>query len=480
MKKNTLFSAIAILGFASTASAQVPNEGFEYWENAKTDVPANWQLQGLNSKTAGKSGGFALHMANNLGTGDISYASQAAFDSLSFYAPAFAFAGTPDSVQITFKSQLGMDTAYLEFGFSKGPDLIAYGEAAIFGNSGLWETKTFEVVYISGIPAVDADSGYINIYSADDIFGPYSNGSIDIDDIVFIKKDQSALPNIPNHSFETWQSVSVEYPGAWASTALLQFENGTAFNNTVRSTDAHKGTSAIELRGMVLPSAGSLQMDTFPGIAVTKRENSSANSSGVFEPSFAINARYNSIRGFIKSDLKANDIAMVWVNIFSADSLVGSAVYTDGSSHSTYLEFSEDIAWDPAFSGIPDSATFALILSDSNLNHPNSLSSWVRFDDLRFDNWTSGVQESQVSVKAGMHPNPSTGAVNLQISSNVSAPWQLIVRNLNGQVMLETAGIANTGKSIIPLDLSTLSKGIYITEIRVANTQTTDKIILIP
>lgn len=480
MKKLLLAGVLCTFGFAAKLHAQVPNEGFEYWENAQADVPLNWKLQGKATKTAGKSGGFALKLQNNASTFDVSYARQIGYDSLSFYAPGFAFLGTPDSVTITFKPQLGMDTAYVELGFSKGADLIAYTELELFGNSGQWESKTFAVTYISGIPSLIADSGYVIITSADDIFGPYSSGSIEIDDIVFKKSDNSPLPTIPNNSFENWNAITVEYPGAWGTTSLLLLDQGNGLAQSAKSTDAHKGNFALELRGLIGPNSDKSGNDTFPGIAVTMRENSSVSNAGIFEPAFAVNARYTSIRGFIKSDMKANDVAMVWATFYHADSLVGSAVYMDGTSHSSYFEFSEDIAWNPNFTLTPDSANIALLVSDSNINQPNSMLSWARFDDLRFDNWSTRTQSPLLEVKSGIHPNPNNGNPSIKISSNQLSDWTLTVLNNQGQEVAHFNGMAEVGNNTFPLDLSHLSRGIYFTHFQMGNIQKTEKIILIP
>ncbi|MCC7297165.1 MAG: T9SS type A sorting domain-containing protein [Bacteroidia bacterium] len=462
-------------GAFSLLQAQIPNQHFEFWSSSTKELPQNWTLQGSVSKVAGNGSGFALKMTNTEDNSS-STAAQANLDDLGFYNSAFAYAATPDSITIVYRPLLGQDTTYIELGFTKQGELIAYEEIELIGNSGNWTSKTFPIAYISGTPSLVADSAFIAISSADGIFGPYSNGSIEIDAITFKFNNNSAAANIPNHSFENWTNSVIEYPTAWATQALYLESEGQFAGNTVKTNISHFG-SAIRLSGIIVRDLELGTVDSLPGVALTIKPGVSVGNSDVFTPSFAINSRYKSIRGHIRSNMNLGDVAAVWVNIFEADSIVGSAIYMDGTDHASFFEFAENISWNPNFSGIPDSATVALLVSDSSFNTFNDSQSYAIFDDLSFDNYDASVSKNS-KLKAGIYPNPSNGIASLKLNSESATGWNLSVYQLNGEMVSSAAGQAVAGHNYIPIDLTQLPKGIYILKVDSDGKTHTEKIII--
>jgi hypothetical protein len=474
-------AALCFFGFLTTAKAQVPNGDFEYWKSQKSTAPENWDILGIISKTNGSIGGNAIKLQNDKNSGTFSMALMVAFDTGAFYAPKFAYSATPDSVTITYKPLLGLDTATVRLAFTKTGDgfPLAYADIQIMGNSFSWITKTFAVNYINPTSGLIADSAYILISSSDEVSGPLSSGSIELDLFTFKYANNNACTNIPNYSFENWHSTSVEYPDNWVTLPLLLADQGVKFNVSGKSSDKFNGSYALELAPFLAIDPQTGFEDTFPAAAITIRNGSSPNEANFNAPAFPINQRYTSFRGMIKSNLVNGDVAMAWVNIFDADSIVGNMFYIDTANYNTYTEFAEDITWDTGFKGTPDSACIMLYLIDRNFTGIRSLNSRAVFDNLRFDNWNVGVNSKTQLVKSGISPNPCKGDAMLKINCALSTEIEISVYNSAGIEIQRTANQVAAGITNLSIDLKGQATGIYYVKVKSSTQISTHKIILI-
>ncbi len=485
MKKLLLSCFLLQAGFA--ISQVVPNAYFEGWNSSSTNVPKNWQVFGKTSKVAGKTTGSAIRLVNDKNTGTVSYAFQSVFDTSSLFlrGSAFAFGNTPDSMTLTYRAALGSDTAFMQVAFTKSGEIfpVTFDEYELTGTSGAWRTITLPVTYSSLTDSLKADSGWIYIQSADEFVGPSSNGYIEIDDITFIFKNHTTAGTVPNEGFENWDNFVLEQPDGWGTSALFLKNGGLNLNHTTRTSDKNSGNYAIKLHAFVITDPISLVKDTFPGFAITVHSNGTDNAEtiDIESPSFPVSQRYQSIRGFLKSDLKAGDQAMVTINFFKADSIVGSAVFSDPNSHSAFTSFSEDIAWDSSFSGTPDSATILLLVSDSTQEKASSVNSWAIFDDLKLDNFSTGLlllptQKLQVQV----FPNPSNGAFTVLYDATVAGKTEIRLHNLNGQEVFNTAYEASSGRNLIPMNIAAPAAGFYTLTVQSSTGIYTQKILITP
>ncbi|MBS3913834.1 MAG: T9SS type A sorting domain-containing protein [Bacteroidetes bacterium] len=446
-------------------SAQIiPNNNFENWKSTSEISPENWKTFGAVQKVAGKSSGFSIKLSNNSSTGQLSVMAQMRIDSSIFYKPAFSYAANPDSVTIVYRPLLGTDTAYFKFGFTTtGEEIPVLAlEFALGGNSGQWTSATFPIPYTNPTPLLSADSGYAIISSADEVFGPFGSGSIEIDQISFKYTNNNPAPDIPNGALENWHSYAVEHPDAWATTPLFLQKQGFQINESSKTTDAYSGSSGIVLRGITIDNPLTQSIDSLPGQAITLRDpqNPIMSDLDIFSPTFAVSARYSSLRGYVKSDLKGGDRAVAWVNFFSGDSVVGSAIFSDPNNHSNYISFSEDITWDSTFSGIPDSATVLLMLTDSMYFGFSDAQSFAQFDNLSFENWNSSVKKVSTAYKTAVFPNPSNGTIGFR-GQVPSGNYTLTITSSNGAEVYTECGETPNGKLIRSLNLSHLQNGIY-------------------
>jgi|GEM_PF-317589 len=484
--KKLLLSCLTMHAFFAFGQV-IPNSFFEGWNSKTTELPKTWEIYGKGSKVSGKTSGNALRLTNNAVTGLASYAFQSKTDTNSslFYSSAFAFAGTPDSVVITYRAGLQADTTYLQLSFTKNGESfpVTLDELEISGNSGLWKTVTFPVSYVNPTDSLIADSGWIFIQSADDVDGPYSNGYIEFDNITFIYKNHTTVSAVPNENFEEWTNYTLESPDGWATPALFLKNANQNISYTNKSSDKYTGNYALKLQGFVYSDPITLKKDTFTGMAITMKDasNPDFSNANINKPGFKVTQRYQSIRGYFKSNLYLADQVVIMVNFFKADSIVGSAVLTDKTSHNTWTPFTEDIAWDSTFKGTPDSASIALMVSDSTFSTVGSLNSWAIFDDLKFDNYSASSDAIRVSdLNATVFPNPTQGYFHIQFDAEKNDNCVIVMRNMQGQTVYRSQNQINKGNALIPVDISTLSAGIYTLVLQTADGIFTAKIALNP
>lgn len=461
--------------------SQVPNGNFENWKSSAAVVPDIWTSTGKISKISGNGTGNAISLENSASDGIFSMVMQAAFDTGAFLAPFYPYNGTPDSIYLVYHANLGLDTASLSIAFTKSGETIpvAIADIQLSGNSGGWVTKVFPVNYIHTVPQLIADSGYIVIHSADPVFGPMSDGFLNIDEISFGYANNTPAPLIPNYGFEDWHSASVEYPENWVSYHRYLYDQGVVKNFTTRTTDSYEGAAAAVLEPFIAQNPETGFEEAFPNALVSIRPGQEPLEAGLFEPAFPINQRYTSFRGHYKSDLQNGDMAVVWVNIFKDGNVVGSAYFMATGQQNTFTEFSEDIAYDSGFTDIPDSATVVLMVADTTLSGITSMNSRAVFDHLRFDNWNTDVWHAN-ALKSGVYPNPATGTVQVRIMSGNAQDAQILVIDARGKIVKTTNPLLHEGPNRISINLSDLPGGIYFLQVQVNEITEKHKIILTP
>lgn len=477
--KNLFLATMAVASMS--LNAQIPNAGFETWKTSATEQIGSWNTFGPVSKTGNGTGGTAVKLQNNPGTGDFGIVSMVNYDTGDFFAPYYSFGGSqaPDSVIFRVNIQLGIDTASVILGFTKsGEDFpLISNQFRFTGNVG-WQTFTFPLEYVNTTPSLVPDSAYAAIFSANETDGPSASGYIEFDYINFKLSNNSPEQAMPNNSFETWVASSVEYPEDWVTSTQLTWLQTNAGNNTSKSTESFSGNFALEVTPAIIADAGSGIKDTLPGFCLSLQAGDSPEKADIFKPAFAVDQRYTSFRGWLKTDLGAGDMATIWVNMYSNGNIVGSAYSNDGTSHG-YQEFSVDFVWDTAFSGIPDSVSIGLYVSDSSMSAANyPLKSRALFDDLRFDNWNSSIQAADLLITQ-VFPNPASGNCRLQIETNNPLPVHCYLYDAGGR-LIQSSDQRGTGIFTINVFNSDVKPGLYWLEVQQGKSIQKHKIILTP
>ena len=77
-----------------------------------------------------------------------------------------------------------------------------------------------------------------------------------------------------------------------------------------------------------------------------------------------------------------------------------------------------------------------------------------------------------------VYPNPAKGSANLAIDLKDNSKVEINVSNMIGQVVKSTSAEASVGQNTINFDLNGLSKGVYMVNVKIANTTSTKKLIV--
>ncbi len=179
--------------------------------------------------------------------------------------------------------------------------------------------------------------------------------------------------SIPNGDFESWQTTTISNPNGAVTANLEMFQrHGTGIPALVTQvSDAQHGSSACKLETTVIEG------DTAFGYAVFGRTGNSGPEGG-----FPYSQTPDSITGWYKSNINANDSALVLV----AFSLNGNPVYQGAfflhGTHSSYTRFSFPLNLPGGFAC--DTVLFGVASSDPLTDFAPKPGSWIIVDNIAF------------------------------------------------------------------------------------------------
>ena len=451
----TVFLLALGLAFAGlNAQSTIVNGNFNNWTQNQFKVPNKWMVIGSvsmdSSKTAGNSRGIKL--TNNLSSKTISYALEVGAAYPRLLNGGYSISGTPASIKINYNSSnLGSDSALVIVGFTKGIDpmpmilqqFYLLPEASGSGDNSI----TVPLKYIHTIPNLVADSAFIYISSSIGSGTPNSTGSISIYDISFPDGKTATTANL---DFESWGGLSVLKPSSWYS-SLDAYEEKVAkiagiSQYTLQTSTARSGYALMLKQCPVVMQSGT---EILPSWLVS--QNPSLSVAAMDIPSFLVNKRFVSLRGYWKGSLSTGDRVSVMVNFFDADTLVGSAMFSKNSTtaaQSNYTLFSENVVWISGYTGTPTKATVGAFLTDSTFQQASAASSVIYLEDLSLDMNATSVNQVQANVDITLFPNPTDGDFTIRAAQPIK---RISIINTVGQVVYQsTVADLNEVRCTIP------------------------------
>ena len=435
---------LIVLGFAFArlnAQATIVNGNFNNWAQTQFKVPNKWMVIGSvsmdSSKTAGNSRGIKL--SNSISNNTISYALEVGAAYPNVLNGGYPISGTPTSIKINYNSSaLGSDSALVIVGFTKGVDPMPiilqqfYILADAMGSGD--NSVTVPLTYIHTIPSLVADSAFIYIASSNGSGIPNSTGSISIYDISFPDGKTAATANL---DFESWGGLSVLKPSSWYS-SLDAYEEKVAkiagiSQFTLQTSSARSGYALILKQCPVVMQSGT---EILPSWVVSQNPSLSVGAMDI--PSFSVNQRYVSLRGYWKGSLSTGDRVSVMVNFFDADTLVGSAMFSQNSTSTVpgnYTLFNENIVWVSGYTATPKKATVGAFLTDSTFQLASAPSSSIYLEDLSLDINSASVNRVQTNVAITLVPNPTDGDFTIRAAQPIK---RISMINTVGQVVYQS------------------------------------------
>lgn len=483
-KRNIGLLGILFTSIQLMAQNPIPNAGFNAWNTTTYEVPNQWMMIGSTNKTISKTtvnlNGFELK--NDVMNNVISQAMNVGAGYPDKLTGGFAITGTPASIKINYNSaNLGNDTALVIVGFTKELDPIPMilQEFIILpdGTGAADNSITVPLTYSYPTTGVVADSGFIYFTSSQGRGKPNSTGSISIFDISFPGGQTSTNGNL---NIESWGSLLVRKPDSWM-TSLDVYEQRVGKmigqqDYILSSTEARSGLSALLAQRSITTANGT---ELIPAWMVTK--DTSLGYADMGTPSFKVNQRYNSIRGYWKGTLNTGDRATVMINFFHADTLVGSGMFSQDNKTTVpgnYMMFAENIVWAPGFTLTPTKATIGAFLTDSSFQQASNVNSKIWLEDLWLDQNFAGIRtiaKTENNVVMTCFPNPSNGNIKIQSSKQIR---NIYVINTAGQLIQSQL---NVNENTADLDLVKPSNGgftVYFVRIEGYDFNTTQSVIV--
>jgi hypothetical protein len=267
-----------------------------------------------------------------------------------------------------------------------------------------------------------------------------------------------AQTQVPNGNFESW--VTNYKPTSWNTIDTM------GLRSCYKTTDVNSGSFAVKLRS--LDTTIIIYHVQVPGLVTLGRINT---STGLIDKGIPFTDRPDNIRGYFKYLPVNTDTLTIgiyfWrynVPLQKQDTMGGVQADTSATIN-TYTYFDLPIQWDTNFTGSPDSMNIIILASRTVQSH-----TLAYVDDLSFYYVTTGLETSLDAVLSEVYPNPARETLNLNNEANT----EISLYSVSGQLILRTFVVQEkTG-----LDVSALSRGIYILKLQSGSGVSTSKVVL--
>lgn len=445
MKHFFLF-AFALISFAANSQA-VANGGFEYWNNASTDMPDYYpqnsnpiaMMVGLPANTLKvpdpQQGTFAIRLNT------IANANDTMFGFIVNGDPTTGEGGIPYNqhpLTLTgyYKSNvMPGDTAFAVILFKEAGVVVSYDAIAFTGMHNTYTpfTITLTIPSLANPDSIVFAAASSNAFNTNGIPG----SMLQLDNLVFT--GVATQPAMMNGSFENWNSVNTSRPLQWTTV-------GDLVNLT---TDAHGGSYALQLTTFPYGPA-----DPSPSYASNGHFPSNQGPVGGRPYSLVVDTLF----GWYKYIPTGTDSATIGVQTSLVGFPVGGAfIGLPPASNYTFFAL--------PFASATNPDTLLLIMSSSfdDMN-PSDIGSVFKVDDLYLSSSPTGITPAiswNTFGKVALFPNPSNIACWLEFDNNENEPVVMTITDELGKTVSEIS-INETGHHRQLIDTSVLAKGSYI------------------
>lgn len=266
----------------------------------------------------------------------------------------------------------------------------------------------------------------------------------------------------PNGNFETWTStIKAEY---WTSSVNFLQE----INFMTQDVNSHEGTSAAKIE-----TQDFMGMAVIPGIATYGVINVDiAAQTAVVSGGQAFTEKPIRFSGWYQYSPQGTDSMIVlglltkFNSVSGLSDTVAVASFITTDMVSVYTQFDEDFQY--LSTDITPDTMNVLILSSG---YSATAGSYVLIDDLKFEYLPASVNNNE-KIDYYLYPNPSNGVFNISLAKNEQTNFTVF--NHMGQKVLESS----TSELYNVIDLSALSKGLYLLEINNGKTKQVEKLIV--
>ena len=178
---------------------------------------------------------------------------------------------------------------------------------------------------------------------------------------------------------------------------------------------------------------------------------------------FPYSGRPTFFSGYYKFFPVGADTMIIQVALTQGSNVLGDGLlYISNAATSTFQNFQIPINY--VLPGVSDSA---FIFAAAATGNPDTLcdlvGSTLLLDDLSFTDVAVNVLHRNPASHIQVYPNPTDGILNIDFVDMISFPVEIEVVDVNGRIHIRKEIYNNLGA--ITLDLSHLSRGVYVLQI---------------
>ncbi len=425
---------LCVAFFTQSSFAQsIPNGEFDNWTTQSRIAPNDWRILGKLTRDTSNTENYGITLYNDTTakTSSTMYLVGNKFPDL--YTGGFAINGLPTQIKVSYRSQLlANDTALFLVGFTKANDNnpVILQQFYLLPNNGSPSTDAVTTIALTNIyplPGAIPDSGFVVISSSLRGNKPNSNGNITITDISFI--NTAKLNSNANLSLDQWFNTSLEEPQNW-TTYLKNYYSSLSDpqNLNLSSKATYNQNSCIKLQATEVRGK---RLDTLAAWAIC---NNTSDTPTIDKPGFAINQKPGAIKLNLYGLVKPEDQFTVIVNLFDADTLVGTATYsTKNINYINTPNIIENISWFPGYSGTPTKANIGFWLTDSTFSTQSTMGSVIYINKVEFQAYGLNTKKFKpTEAKMKIYPIPNHGNFTVEFAPNFECS-QIKIFNTQGQ-----------------------------------------------
>ncbi|MGE0568680.1 MAG: T9SS type A sorting domain-containing protein [Bacteroidia bacterium] len=277
---------------------------------------------------------------------------------------------------------------------------------------------------------------------------------------------KTVVGQVPNNSFETWNSMSgYSTPANWDNLNQITFSSGIF--TCSQGTPGNPGSSYLFLMSKTVPGRG-----VVPGIAVSGKldTNTYKPLSGYSFTNRPQSLNYNiQYMPYDPTDSTSVKVLLTKWNTSTMlrDTIAYGASYYNAMAHSwfvgsTYLNYQSGDA--------PDSAL--IILSSSSSSPKNG--SYIYLDNLLFTGSVIGINEQSINQEDVLiYPNPTVELLIVELKNNISEV-EITVSDILGKQVFCTSS-----SNSVTVNTMTWARGAYFIKISRNNKSSINKKIII-
>jgi len=367
------------------------------------------------------------------------------------------FSTAVDSLVFDAKFELlNTDTANVLLIFKLSGVALDMNLFQLSGTQSEWRRYTYPVNALN----LPHDSLILGFTSGDIENEMSTEGSWLMVDNIRFKDANTVVTGIPNPSFEDWTTFTSETPNDWYS--FNEYTSRSNFSSVNKTTDAHEGSFAIELRPDTLRYRenndfiesvliyGDLNLETFE----------TSGKPFVASP--------NNLTGMYKWVPNGVDTATIDIAFTYLGAYVGFGSLEIINSQTEYTSFEVPLT----LGDTPDSVLIMI--------NGGKAGSVLTLDNLEFNGGNVGVKGLELSEStSSIYPNPTSNDTHLRIGLTQVSSLEYTVVNALGQfITTNQVGQKAAGVHSLMINSSTYKPGVYFVKVKIDKKETTHKLIV--